>query len=65
MPTPASRGTNQFLCRACGRHFNSEDELREHSRECEAAKRSGSGQTRAAGADQREEGDDREWISTP
>jgi len=37
----------------------------EHARECMAAKQSGSGDTRAAGAQQREEGEDREWVSTP
>ena len=65
MPTPASPGTNKYTCGACGRHFNTEGELKDHARECEAAKQSGSGQTRAAGAQQREEGEDREWISTP
>ena len=30
-----------------------------------AAKQSGSGDTRAAGAQQREEGEDRDWVSTP
>jgi len=65
MPTPASPGTNQYRCDACGRHFNSEGELKEHARECMAAKQSGSGDTRAAGAQQREEGEDRDWVSTP
>ena len=65
MPTPASPGTNQYRCDACGRHFNSEGELKEHARECVAAKQSGSGDTRAAGAKQREEGEDRDWVSTP
>ena len=50
MPTPASPGTNQYPCDACGRHLNSEGELTEHARECVAAKQSGSGDTRAAGA---------------
>ena len=65
MPTPASPGTNQYRCDACGRHFNTEAELNEHARECMAAKQSGSGETRAAGSQQREEGEDREWVSTP
>jgi hypothetical protein len=65
MPTPASPGTNRFLCEACGRHFNTESELKQHAVECVAAKQSGSGDTRAAGAGQREEGEDRDWVSTP
>jgi hypothetical protein len=65
MPTPASPGTNKFLCEACGRHFNTEGELKEHGAQCMAAKQTGSGDTRAAGANQREEGEDRDWVSTP
>lgn len=38
MPTPASPGTNQFRCNACGRYFNTEMELRQHEPECRAAK---------------------------
>ncbi len=38
MPTPASPGTNQFRCNACGRYFNTEAELRTHEPECRAAK---------------------------
>jgi hypothetical protein len=64
MPTPANPGTNQFRCEACGRHFNTEGELKAHEVECVAAKASGAG---SAGTNQkpREEGDDREWVSTP
>lgn len=38
MPTPASPGTNQFRCNACGRYFNTQDELRMHEPECRLAK---------------------------
>jgi tRNA(Ile2) C34 agmatinyltransferase TiaS len=38
MPTPASPGTNQFRCNACGRYFNTQSELSEHEVECRAAK---------------------------
>ena len=37
MPTPQSPGTNKFRCEACGRHFNTPQELTEHERECAAA----------------------------
>jgi len=40
MPVPAGPGTNQFRCNACGRYFNTDQELREHSAECRAAKQS-------------------------
>ena len=30
--------TNQFRCNACGRYFNTEDELTGHERECRLAK---------------------------
>jgi hypothetical protein len=64
MPTPANPGTNQFRCEACGRPFNTEGELRTHQVECAAAKASGAG---GASTNQtpREEGNDREWVSTP
>lgn len=65
MPTPASPGTNKYRCNACGRHFNTESELKEHSVECMAAKQSGAGATRAADATQRDEDEDRDWVSTP
>ena len=38
MPTPASPGTNQFRCNACGRYFNTEQELASHEPECRLAK---------------------------
>lgn len=38
MPSPASPGTNQFRCNACGRYFNTASELRQHETECRAAK---------------------------
>lgn len=40
MPTPASPGTNQFRCNACGRYFNSQSELSTHEVECRAIKTS-------------------------
>ena len=45
--------------------FQHRRRTKEHARECMAAKQSGSGDTRAAGAQQREEGEDRDWVSTP
>jgi hypothetical protein len=38
MPSPASPGTNQYKCNACGRWFNTEGELREHEEDCRPAK---------------------------
>jgi len=38
MPSPASPGTNQFRCNACGRYFNTQEELSTHETECRAAK---------------------------
>ena len=64
MPTPAIPDTNQFRCKACGRHFNSEGELERHRTECAAAKASGSGD-RQEDRGNREEGEDRDWVSTP
>jgi len=64
MPTNASPNTNQYRCEACGRHFNTEEELRTHSRECTAAKATGAGSTESNQGN-REEGEDREWVSTP
>jgi hypothetical protein len=40
MPTPASPGTNQFRCNACGRYFNTQQELSGHEIECRAIKQS-------------------------
>ena len=64
MPTPASPDTNQFRCGACGRFFNSKEELERHQPECEAAKASGSGD-RQTDKGNRETGPDRDWVSTP
>jgi hypothetical protein len=64
MPTPASPQTNHFRCEACGRKFNSSEELKAHQAECAAAKATGSGSTKT-GQGGREEGEDREWVSTP
>ncbi|HET8547748.1 MAG TPA: hypothetical protein VFL57_07090 [Bryobacteraceae bacterium] len=36
MPPPASPGTNQFRCNACGRYFNTQGELSGHEIECRA-----------------------------
>lgn len=38
MPTPASPDSNHFRCNACGRYFNTADELGTHEVECRAAK---------------------------
>jgi hypothetical protein len=38
MPTPASSGTNQYRCNACGRYFNTQGELSQHELQCRAAK---------------------------
>jgi tRNA(Ile2) C34 agmatinyltransferase TiaS len=38
MPSPASPGTNNFRCNACGRYFNTQAELRGHEPDCRAAK---------------------------
>jgi hypothetical protein len=64
MPTGASPETNQFRCEACGRKFNTAEELKSHEVECAAAKATGSG-SRQTGQGNREEGEDREWVSTP
>lgn len=40
MPTPASPGTNEFRCNACGRYFNTQGELSTHEIECRVAKES-------------------------
>ncbi len=63
MPTPQGPGTNRYHCDACGRYFNTEGELRAHQRECVAAQ-----QSEAANkpkTDARDEGEDRDWVSTP
>jgi hypothetical protein len=64
MPTPASPQTNQYRCEACGRKFNTRNELKTHEVECKAAKATGSG-SRELNQGKREEGEDREWVSTP
>jgi hypothetical protein len=40
MPTEADPRTNQFRCNACGRFFNTADDLAQHEAECRAAKTS-------------------------
>jgi hypothetical protein len=64
MPTNAAPDMNQFRCDACGRHFNTEADLKSHRAECAAAKASGSGNAETSKGTA-EEGDDREWVSTP
>jgi hypothetical protein len=64
MPTPANPNTNQFRCESCGRHFNSQEELKTHEPKCSAAKATGSGSTKT-GQGKLEDGPDREWVSTP
>jgi len=65
MPTPANPEDNQFRCEACGRHFNSMGELKLHQTDCLAAKAAGKTGNPAADNASREEGEDREWVSTP
>jgi hypothetical protein len=65
MPTPASPGTNQFRCDACGRYFNSESELREHEKSCQTAKATGAVNTEKHPEAGHDQGEDREWVSTP
>ena len=61
MPSPAPPGANQFRCEACGRHFNSAEELSRHAVECEGAKQSQVNREKPnSGAEH-----DREWESTP
>lgn len=64
MPTEAQAGTNQFRCDACGRRFNTGEELKSHQVECLAAKAAGSGSRQTSQSD-REAGEGREWVSTP
>jgi hypothetical protein len=54
MPSPAPDWTNQFRCNACGRYFNTEEQLRTHEPECRLAK-----QATPAGAESLEEEDAR------
>jgi hypothetical protein len=65
MPTPASPGTNRLRCEACGRHFNTQEEFERHHRECAAVKNTGSAAERQSQGADHDEGDDREWVSTP
>lgn len=64
MPKPENPGTSQYRCAACGRRFNTVEELRAHQADCLGAKSTGSGE-REVRPDSREEGEDREWVSTP
>ena len=56
--------TKNFRCDSCGRHFDSAEELEAHAPECSAAKASGAGSTETDKG-RREEGPDRDWVSTP
>jgi hypothetical protein len=38
LPSPAGPGTNEFRCNACGRYFNTQEELASHEVECRTAK---------------------------
>ena len=63
MPTPESPGTNRFRCDTCGRHFNTEQEFIAHRRECVPAFQTAAPENKPkAGL---EEGEDRDWVSTP
>jgi hypothetical protein len=64
MPTESTPEMNRFRCEACGRKFNTSEELKTHNVECAAAKATGSGSTETDQG-RREEGEDREWVSTP
>jgi hypothetical protein len=64
MPTPQSPGTNKYRCDGCGRHFNTQGELAEHQRDCLTAQLSGRTEKPKL-EDPREEGEDRDWVSTP
>lgn len=55
MPTPADPGTNQYRCNACGRYFNTSDELREHEPDCRAAKQAAPAGRRDLAAEDRTE----------
>ena len=63
MPEANPKGS-QFRCESCGRKFNSSGELKAHEPECAAAKATGSG-SRKVNQGKREEGEDRDWVSTP
>lgn len=63
MPTPQGKDTNKYRCEACGRYFNTEGEFRDHERECLAAQQTGQqNKPKGQGKDQ---GEDRDWVSTP
>jgi hypothetical protein len=64
MRTESNQGTSQFRCNACGRKFDTPEQWKEHQPECEAAKATGSGNTQTSERTL-EEGDDRDWVSTP
>jgi hypothetical protein len=64
MPTEAKQDWNQFRCDACGRKFDTSEQLKTHRVECAAAKATGSG-SRQTDQGKLEEGEDREWVSTP
>ena len=64
MPTEAHKEWNHFRCEACGRKFNTIEELDAHRVECNAAKATGSGSTHTDHGT-REEGEDRDWGEVP
>jgi predicted nucleic acid-binding Zn ribbon protein len=57
MPTPASPGTDQYRCNACGRYFNTAQDLSDHAAECRVAK-----EATGAGAEQLREQDSRPHL---
>jgi epoxyqueuosine reductase len=65
MPTPASPGTNQYRCDACGRYFNGENELQQHRAECAAARQTGNVHQEKHPEAGRDKDEDRDWTSTP
>jgi hypothetical protein len=62
MPSPAGPDTNQFRCEACGRYFNSREELDRHASECQAVKAS---QPHKEKAEEPNYSQDRDWKSAP
>jgi hypothetical protein len=57
MPTPASPGTDQYRCNACGRYFNTPQALSDHRAECRLAK-----QATEEGAEELREQDSRRHL---
>ena len=63
MPTNQGPDTNRFRCEACGRFFNTEEELNVHRNNCVTTQQTGS--TQKTEAQDPRDGEDREWVSTP